>query len=196
MGAWAGPFLVASLLLTVAGALKACDPATTAGALRRAGLPVPAIAVRIGGAFEVIVGVAAIVTGAPLPAALLACSYLLFTGFVVVALARHLPIGSCGCFGKVDTPPSVIHVVVNAGAIVSAIAVALGPGGGIAAVLADQELLGLPFLLLVAIATYTAFLALTILPQLGQRVADSPRPTIRRSGGPGARSLETHRPHA
>ena len=33
MGAWAGPFLVAALLLTVAGALKAIDPATTAGAL-------------------------------------------------------------------------------------------------------------------------------------------------------------------
>lgn len=196
MGAWSGPFLVAVLLLTVAGALKAFDPATTAGALRRAGLPVPAVAVRIGGAFEVVVGVAAIVTGAPLPAALVAFSYLLFTGFVVVALARHLPIGSCGCFGKVDTPPSVIHVVLNVGAIVSAIAVALGPGGGIADVLADQELLGLPFLLLVAIATYTAFLALTILPQLRRSAADHPRPTRMRSGDLGNASLETPRPRA
>jgi len=33
MGAWAGPFLVAALLLTVAGALKALDPVTTTGAL-------------------------------------------------------------------------------------------------------------------------------------------------------------------
>lgn len=196
MGAWSGPFLVAALLLTVAGALKAFDPATTAGALRRAGLPVPAVAVRIGGAFEVVVGVAAIVTGAPLPAALVAFSYLLFTGFVVVALARHLPIGSCGCFGKVDTPPSVIHLVLNVGAIVSAIAVALGPGGGIADVLADQELLGLPFLLLVAIATYTAFLALTILPQLRRSAADHPRPTRMRSGDLGNASLETPRPQA
>ena len=37
----------------------------------------------------------------------------------------------------------------NVGAIVAATAVALGPGGGIGDVLADQELLGLPFLLFV-----------------------------------------------
>jgi hypothetical protein len=63
--------------------------------------------------------------------------------------------------------------VVNAGAIVVATAVAVRGGGGIGDVLADQELLGLPFLLFVATATYLAFLALTLLPQL--------------------RSLETHR---
>ena len=166
MGAWAGPFLVAALLLTVAGALKALDPVTTTGALRGAGLPVPAPVVRVGGAVEVVVGVAAIATGSAVAAALVAVSFLLFTGFVVLALVRHLPIGSCGCFGKVDTPPSPIHVVVNLGAVVSAIAVALGPGGGIGSVLADQDLLGIPFLLLVGTATYLVFLALTALPQL------------------------------
>ncbi len=104
--------------------------------------------------------------GSAAAAALVAVSYLLFTGFVVLALARHLPIGSCGCFGKVDTPPSPIHVVVNLGAVVTAIAVAIGPGGGIGSVLADQDLLGIPFLLLVGTATYLVFLALTALPQL------------------------------
>jgi hypothetical protein len=166
MGAWAGPFLVASLLLTAAGVLKAVDPTMTAGALRRAGWPVPPLTVRLGGAIEVFVGVAAILTGSAWAAALVAASYLFFTGFVLVALVRHLPIGSCGCFGKIDTPPSVIHVVVNIGAIVAAVAVALGPGGGIGDVLAEQPLLGLPFLLLTATATYAAFLALTVLPQL------------------------------
>lgn len=189
MGAWAGPFLVAALLLTVAGAFKAFDPATTAGALRRAGLPIPPVAVRIGGAGEALIGVVAIATGAAVPAALVALSYALFTAFVLVARVRHIPIGSCGCFGKVDTPPSVVHVVLNVGAIVAATAVALGPGGGIGAVLADQELLGLPFLLLVGIATYAAFLALTILPQLAtlqtpnrQSAPGSTRQTLSRSG--------------
>jgi hypothetical protein len=166
MGAWAGPFLVAALLLVAAGALKAIDPAATAGALRRAGLPMPPTAVRVGGGVEVVVGLAAIVTGGTVAAALVAVSYALFTAFVVVALVRHLPIGSCGCFGKVDTPPSPVHLLVNVGAVVSAVAVAIGPGGGIRDVLADQELLGLPFLLLVATATYLVFLALTALPQL------------------------------
>jgi hypothetical protein len=166
MGAWAGPFLVAALLLTVAGALKALDPVTTTGALRGAGLPVPAPVVRVGGVVEVVVGGAAIASGSAVAASLVAVSFLVFTGFVVLALVRHLPIGSCGCFGKVDTPPSPIHVVVNLGAVVTAIAVALGPGGGIGSVLADQDLLGIPFLLLVGTATYLVFLALTALPQL------------------------------
>jgi hypothetical protein len=174
MGAWAGPFLVAALLLTVAGALKAYDPATTAGALRRAGLPVPSVAVRIGGGVEAIIGAVAILTGGTIAAALVAVSYFGFTTFVVTAMVRRTPIGSCGCFGKIDTPPSLVHVVLNVGAVVSAIAVALGPGGGIGATLSDQDLLGLPFLLLVATATYLAFLALTALPQL--RSLEAPKP--------------------
>jgi hypothetical protein len=100
------------------------------------------------------------------PALLVATSFALFTMFVVVALVRHVPIGSCGCFGKVDTPPSLVHVGVNLGAVVTALAVAFGPGGGIGDVLADQPLLGLPFLALVAIATYAAYLAMTLVPQL------------------------------
>jgi hypothetical protein len=174
VGAWAGPFVVAATLLVVAGGLKVVDPINTVGALRRAGVPAPATAVRLGGALEVVIGVVAVATGAALPALLVAASFLAFTVFVLVALARDLPIGSCGCFGKVDTPPSVIHVAVNAGAIVSAVAVALGPGGGIGDVLGDQPLLGLPFLALVAIATYAAFLALTLVPQL--RALETPRP--------------------
>src|SRR5829696_6650540 len=175
MGAWAGPFLVAALLLTAAGALKAWDPTNTVGALRKAGVPAAPGLVRAGGVVEVVIGAAAIVTGAPVAAALVALSYALFTAFVLYALVRHLPIGSCGCFGKVDTPPSAVHIVLNLGAIVVATAVAVRGGGGVGDVLADQELLGLPFLLFVATATYLAFLALTLLPQL--------------------RSLETH-PHA
>lgn len=166
MGAWAGPFVVAALLLTAAGALKAWDPTNTVGALRKAGLPAAPGLVRAGGIVEVVICVTAIVTGAPVAAVLVALSYALFTAFVVFALVRHLPIGSCGCFGKVDTPPSVVHIVLNLGAIVVAVAVALRGGGGIGDVLADQELLGLPFLLFVATATYLAFFALTLLPQL------------------------------
>ncbi len=184
-------------MLTVAGALKAIDPVMTTGALRRAGIRVPAVAVRVGGAVEVVIGVAAIATGAPVPAVLVALSYLLFSGFVLLALRRHIPIGSCGCFGKVDTPPSVVHLVVNAGAIVAATAVALGPGGGIGAVLADQELLGLPFLLLVGIATYSAFLALTLLPQLNRQSAPGrARLRAERSGDLQEPALEMPRPRA
>jgi hypothetical protein len=136
--------------------------------------------VRAGGVVEVVIGVVAIATGDPVAALLVAASYAVFTAFVVVALARDIPVGSCGCFGKVDTPPSIVHVVVNAGAIVAAVAVALGPGGGIGDVLADQPLLGVPFLVLVAVATYAAFLALTLIPQL--HALEIRHPDVRRPG--------------
>jgi hypothetical protein len=172
MGAWAGPFLIAALLLAAAGAAKVIDPATTVGALRKLGVPAPAAAVRVGGGIEVVLAVGAVLTGAAVLAALVAASYLLFTAFVLVALGRGLPIGSCGCFGKVDTPPSVLHVVVNLAAVVAAIGVALGDGTGIADVLADQPLAGVPFLLLAAVGGYAAFTALTVVPQLRLLRAD------------------------
>ncbi len=39
--------------------------------------------------------------------------YSAFAVFVIVALRRGLSIQSCGCFGRVDTPPSVAHIAVN-----------------------------------------------------------------------------------
>jgi hypothetical protein len=166
MGAWAGPFLIATVLLAGAGVAKALDPAPTAGALARTGIPVAPAAVRIGGALEVLVAVVAAVSGAPVPALLVAASYLLFAGFVVLALARHLPIGSCGCFGRIDTPPSVLHLVVNVAAVTAGVAVAAGRGGGLGSVLSAQPLAGVPFVLLVLVGAYAAFTALTVVPQL------------------------------
>jgi hypothetical protein len=167
MGVWAGPFLIAALLLAAAGAAKVVDPTDTVGALRAFGLPVPAGVVRTFGGFEALLAVAAALTGAPVLALGVAASYLLFTVFVLVALVRDLPIGSCGCFGKLDTPPSVLHVVVNLGATAAAVGVAFaGDGTGIGTVLSDQPLAGLPMLLLVAVGTYAAFTALTVVPQL------------------------------
>ncbi len=166
MGIWAGPFLIATLLLAAAGVAKAYDPATTAGALRQAGLPVPPAVVRVGGGLEAAVAVLAALTGATGAAAVVAVSYLAFTGFVLFALAKRVPIGSCGCFGKVDTPPSWLHVAVNLVAAGCATAVALRNDGGFASALADQPMLGVPFLVLVAVGVYGTYTVLTVVPQL------------------------------
>ncbi len=167
MSAWSGPFLVACVLLGAAGLAKAIDPVTTVGALRGAGLRVPGGAVRVGGALEAVVAVAAALTGAPVLAAAVALSYLAFTGFVLVALTRRLPIGSCGCFGRVDTPPSPLHVVLDLGAVVAAIgAMTAGGAAGLVDGYGDLPLAGLPFLLLVGVGAYAAFAAMTVVPQL------------------------------
>ena len=166
MSAWAGPYLIALLLVVVAGVGKSIDPTMTVGALRGIGIRVPSGVVRAFGAFEAVLGIAAGVTGNRWLAIGIAASYLGFTTFVAVALARRSPIGSCGCFGRVDTPPSWLHVVVNVGAIVSAIAVAAGDGRSVFHGLADQPVAGVPFLLLCLVGTYAAFTVLTVVPQL------------------------------
>jgi hypothetical protein len=161
----AGPFVIAATLLALGGALKALRPIDTANALRGVGVPSGPGIVRLGGVGEAALGIWAITTGDRWSAILVGLSYLAFTGFVVVALVRAAPIASCGCFGKADTPPSLVHIGVNLVACLAAVAVAVDPGTGLRATLAAQPLAGLPFLLLAATGVFLAFLALTLLPR-------------------------------
>jgi hypothetical protein len=108
-----GPALVAAGLLAVAGAAKVIDPTMTAGALREMGLPSSAGLVRVGAAAELALGIAAIVVGGPVLWGMVALSYAAFAVFVTAALATGRPIGTCGCFGRVDTPPARWHVALN-----------------------------------------------------------------------------------
>ncbi|MEX0663470.1 MAG: MauE/DoxX family redox-associated membrane protein [Acidimicrobiia bacterium] len=165
MNAAAGPFMIAATLLGLAGAFKAASPRDTANALRGVGLPGAPWLVRAGGAFEAAVGAYAIVEGDRLGAALVAVSYLLFAGFVAIALGRGVPIATCGCFGKADTPPSLVHVGFDLAAAGAAIAVVVDPTAGMADTVADQPLAGVPYVLLVITGTFLAFLALTALPR-------------------------------
>jgi len=130
MPALTGPALVAGLLLAAAGALKVVDPAMTAGALRALGLPSSPALVRVGAAVELVLGVAALVIGGAVTWALVAASYLAFAVFVAAALRSGKPVGSCGCFGREDTPPHIVHVVLDlalAGAAVGAAATGVVP---------------------------------------------------------------------
>jgi len=173
---WIGPFAAASGLLAGAGALKAARPHATARALKDMGLPgrlsLVAGLVRVGGAAEAVVGGAALLAGASalrLLAITVAASYVGFAAVVAFALAKGTAVSSCGCFGATDTPPTVAHVVVDVGAALTAVAVAMGPGGGLPGVLARQPLAGIPLVLLLVVACYLAWLALTALPRAGAR---------------------------
>jgi len=169
MSVLAGPFAIACLLLAGAGALKAWKPGDTANALRAVGIPLSYTASRVlvrafGGA-EVVISVVALFTGNAVASALVAVSYLAFAGFVTVALRRGTAIASCGCFGKVDTPPSVVHVVIDVLFAGVAVAAALTGDVALADVLRDQPLAGVPFALLLATGVYLVFLAFTALPK-------------------------------
>ncbi|NAZ78376.1 hypothetical protein GTQ99_23635, partial [Kineococcus sp. T13] len=122
------PYLAAGALLAVAGWGKLRRPAATVQALRTQGLPVPAALVRLLGAAELALALAA-VAGPPQAAWAVAAAYTAFSGFVLLALLRGRPLSSCGCFGEPDLPPTAAHLGVTAAAALVAVLTALAPAG-------------------------------------------------------------------
>lgn len=161
-----GPFAIAALLLVAGGALKAWRPHDTALAARGIRLPASEGAVRFSGAAEASLGVAGLLVVSAPVALLVAASYASFFAFVTLALVRRLPISSCGCFGKADTPPSFVHLGVNLGACVAAVAMAIDRGISPIEVVAEQLPESLVFVVLVAVGVLASFVALTVLPRV------------------------------
>jgi len=155
-----------ALLLLVAAVAKLRDPRSAAVALRRAGLPSVAGAVRILAVAEVLVAAAVLIVGGPVPAAALGLLHLGFAAFVV-RLRREAGVrASCGCFGGAEAPAGRLHVVVNAAAA-GAVAVALaGSLPSLPSVLGDQVSLAVPYVAAVAVGAWATGLCLTSLPAL------------------------------
>ena len=170
-----GPYAIAAGLLALAGAAKALRPSDTATAVRGVGIRVPTWLVRVGGLAELVIGVLALSTGSAVVAALVAASYFVFAAFVTVALVRHLPIATCGCFGKADSPPSLVHVGVDVAAALAALTIAIDPG--LAPVdLLDQDVLeSVAYAVLVLIGVASAGLAVTLLPRVLAQVQGGTR---------------------
>jgi hypothetical protein len=126
----AAPYLAAAALLVVAGVPKVADPMPLVRALRSTRLPAGGPLVRAFALGEVLVGAAAVLVPGRATAALVCAAYLVFSGFVGLALARGGVLESCGCFGKADTPPTRAHLAVTALLAVAAGALAVAPPGG------------------------------------------------------------------
>ena len=173
MDALAGPYLASAALLVAAGGSKLADPLSLVRALRSARLPGGALLVRAVAAGEVLLGLAAVVTGARAAAVLVALSYAAFTAFVLLALRRGGVLASCGCFGKDDTPPTLTHVAVTGALAAVAAVVAVRPLGPLPDLLGAQPAAGVPLLVATAAVAATAYLVLALLPAL--RVARVPR---------------------
>lgn len=159
--------VITLMLLAASGLTKLVDTAPTAGALEQAGLPHSNTAVRALGAFEVVAGLVGLLTGGfwLVPAILL---YGGFTVFVWLAWQRHIPLQSCGCFGREDTPPTSIHFVYNALATTFLLAALIGSSTPV------TWTGSLPDLLLQlafgGIGAYLSYLVLTELPKTLNRV--------------------------
>lgn len=139
-----------ALLLVAAGAAKVTDPTRTAGALAAVGWPSSPVLVRLGAAVELALGATMIVIGGPALAMLVAASFLGFAVFVLMALRSGAPIGTCGCFGRVDTPPRPSHIIVVVGLAAAAMVGAVTE----APALAEAPWGAWPIAAAIAIASY------------------------------------------
>ena len=165
MAALTSPALVAALLLAVAGAQKLLDPTMTVGALRALRVPSSPWLVRIGSAAELGLGVAAIVVGGAALWWAVAASYVAFGVFVLAALRKGTMIGSCGCFGREETPPHWSHAVLNAGlAGLAALTAVRSPGSPLDS-LADAPGTAVGVVALSAVASYLLYAAFVELPR-------------------------------
>jgi Methylamine utilisation protein MauE len=160
-----GPFFASAAILLVWGVAKVRSPRPAAAALGAVGLPLPIGIIRVAACAEVALGTLALVRPEPLVAAMVALAYACFT--VVSALFLWSPrVRSCGCLGDRDVPPSVVHVALNAGATLAAVAVAATGALPLPSFVADLGWArGAAFLLGVAAIVYLAYAVVTLFPE-------------------------------
>ena len=165
MPALTGPALVTALLLVLAGAQKLVDPTMTVGALRALRLPSSPGLVRAGSGAELALGASAVAVGGAALWWLVAASYLAFGAFVLAALRRGTMIGSCGCFGREETPPHPSHVVLNVALATAAAATAVRTPGSVLEALGDHPGTAVGVVALSAVALLLLYAAFVELPR-------------------------------
>ena len=157
----AAAYLIAAVLLGVAGAAKAVTPEPASAALARLQLYHRLWAVRLLGLVELVVAVGAFIVGGTVPATALAA---LYAGFAVVAAAM-VRTGSgepCGCFGRVEMPATPRHVVVNVLAVVVGLLAASWPVEAVDRLFDGQKWLLGPFSVVVVGGAYGVFAWLSV----------------------------------
>jgi hypothetical protein len=160
-----GPLVIVAAVLAAGGVSKVVDPEPTRAMLASMGVRVPAGAARAMGVVELVVGVAAALVGGPVLAGLVAVAYLTFA----VVAARLVRLGdaaaSCGCFGRLSSRATSLHVAADLVAAGVAVAAAVtGTSGAIGALEELGWVSGIAYLALAALGTWAFVAVLTVLP--------------------------------
>jgi hypothetical protein len=156
------------VLLAASGVSKVLDPDPTRGALAAARLPSSRWIARGLGLSEVVAAAVGLALGGPW-LALAALLYLGFSAFTLIAVSRRLPIQSCGCFGREDTPPTVLHVIFN-GFAATALWYLVAVNGQSAPWSGSNTELAL-FFVFAVVGAYLAYLLLSQLPRTLQKTS-------------------------
>lgn len=106
------------------------------------------------GVVEVVVGSTALFWGPSLVAQ--GFLFVVLGIWILAALRREVPIASCGCLGKDDTPPTVAHIVLNAIAASVSLVAAGGP-----ALRISTGLEGVAQLAVLAVGLFLSYIVLT-----------------------------------
>lgn len=182
-----GPVLALMALLALAGIQKIADPKPTSGALQAAGLPGTRQIVIALGIAEIATGLTGIVIGGSTPAFVGFGFYTAFALFVGNALIRKLPIRSCGCLGATETPPSIVHVIVNSAAAGTLFVAVWAPVDMLRDLSSQTIGEAVAFLLFTTALVYLLYGALAVLP-LHKKQMSSQTAQVTISAGPAERS--------
>ncbi|MEM9201505.1 MAG: MauE/DoxX family redox-associated membrane protein [Actinomycetota bacterium] len=156
----------AAVLLVIAGVVKVMRPADTAALLDDLGAPslgsLGTVQVTFAlGIFEIGLGVSALVTNIAAIAVVVGAVYVVFSATVLRAM--RLGAGSCGCFGRVDAPPSWSHVIGNLA--LAGCAFVASAGSSPLEVMEKQPLAGVGFVILVGVLAGLGLIVFTALPE-------------------------------
>ena len=154
----------AAIVLLAAGTSKVLRPASTIGALRAMHLPASAAVVRAIGLTEMAAGLVAVLADAWVGPASVATVYAAFVLFVAAALRRGTYLQTCGCFGGLEVPPTRIHLVVDATAVVVPVLATVTRSAPLVDLLAGEPLAGIPLLVVIATAAFLVVAIITVLP--------------------------------
>jgi hypothetical protein len=161
----AGPFAIVAVVLAVGGIAKIVNPAASAASLRSLRIPSSPLVVRTLAVGEVIIAAVALGFGGRLAALAVAFAFGLFA-LMMYMLVRSGSTVSCGCFGRVEAPPSTQHVVTN----VTCALVAAGAAGldvvSVGTLLSEQPAAGIPMVLFIASGSAATIAVFTLVGRL------------------------------
>lgn len=157
---------VALGLIAASGIAKLVDPQPTTVAMRSAGLPASALLTTLLAGGEVVSGSLGL-AGSAIAVWVAAFLYLSFAVFTFAAVRNRIPVQSCGCFGRDDTPPSWLHVGFNVSAAAALIYIGATGLNAVDWTLAFGELL--LYATFVGAGSYAAYLLLFEVPKVTHR---------------------------
>jgi hypothetical protein len=159
--ALAGPFLIAALVLCVAGVAKLRAPQSAADALGELGLPAHTALIRGFAAGEIALGAVAAVRPTPALAAAVAAVYF---GFAVLSAALARRGAACGCFGEPRAPASLGQSSISGVLSVVCVIAATAGAHGATWLLGRSPMVALCLFLGIAAAVGATVVALSELP--------------------------------